>query len=325
MKESGTEMSDCLRKIKIAFFVGKNLDSFLPDVISAYSSECETRKIVVTNLNQIEEEMEWSDICWFEWCDRLILYASRLPIAQSRKIICRLHSYEAFTGYPAQVNWSVVDRIVFVSPGIRNYTVSKYGVNPQKTRVIPNGIDLEKYSYKERNHGFRIAYAGYLNYKKGPMLLLHTFKAMFDRDSRYELHIAGTFQDIRYVLYFKQMSDEWGLGNHIFYCGWQNDLNHWLEDKDYILCTSVLESQNVSVMQAMAKGIKPIIHNFVGAAGVYPKKYLFNSISEAVDCLQGDYASAEYRKFIEEHYSLKKQKTGLKALLREICPESSSL
>jgi glycosyltransferase involved in cell wall biosynthesis len=311
-------MNDNSCKPKLAFFVNKNLDSFLGDVISALSEAYETRKIIVSDLKQIGEGMEWSDICWFEWCDNLIIYASKLPIAQNRKIICRLHSYEAFAGYPARVNWSVVDTIVFVSPGIQEYTVNKYKIDRQKTQVIPNGIDLNKYSFQKRNHGFRIAYVGYINYKKGPMLLIHTFKAMLDHDSRYGLYIAGLFQDDRYVLYFKQMMEEWGIRGHVCFCGWQKDLNHWLDDKNYILCSSVLESQNVSVMQAMAKGIKPIIHNFVGAGSIYPKEYLFNSISEAVDKLGGAYNSAEYRKFIEDHYSLEKQKASLNTLLSKI-------
>lgn len=311
-------MNDDSGKLKLAFFVGKNMDSFLGDVISALSPAYDTRKIIVSDLKQIDEGMEWSDICWFEWCDRLILYASKLPVAQNRKIICRLHSYEAFAGYPARVNWSTVDKIVFVSAGIRDYTVNKYKIDPQKTEVIPNGIDLNQYTFQERTRGFRLAYVGYINYKKGPMLLLHTFKAMIDHDNRYELYVAGLFQDDRYVLYFKQILEEWGIRNHVCFCGWQKDLNSWMEDKNYILCSSVLESQNISVMQAMAKGIKPIIHNFVGANRIYPKRYLFNSINEAVEQLDGSYDSAEYRKFIEDHYSLKKQESDLNAFLSEI-------
>ena len=97
-------MNDNSCKPKLAFFVNKNLDSFLGDVISALSEAYETRKIIVSDLKQIGEGMEWSDICWFEWCDNLIIYASKLPIAQNRKIICRLHSYEAFAGYPANAS-----------------------------------------------------------------------------------------------------------------------------------------------------------------------------------------------------------------------------
>ena len=27
------------------------------------------RKMIVSDLKQIDAGMEWADICWFEWCD----------------------------------------------------------------------------------------------------------------------------------------------------------------------------------------------------------------------------------------------------------------
>lgn len=42
------------------------------------------------------------------------------------------------------------------------------------------------------------------------MLLLHTFKAIYDEDNRYKLYIAGVFQDNRDVLYYNQMVRELG-------------------------------------------------------------------------------------------------------------------
>ncbi len=47
------------------------------------------------------------------------------------------------------------------------------------------------------------------------MLLLQAFKALIDKDSRYKLFIAGTFQDARYQLYFKQMIDELRLTDSV--------------------------------------------------------------------------------------------------------------
>lgn len=167
---------------------------------------------------------------------------------------------------------------------------------------------------------------GYINYKKGPMLLLHTFKAIHDIDDKYELYIAGKYQDERYRLYFRQMAHEFGLENSICYQGWQNDLNGWLEDKDYILCSSLLESQNISVMQAMAKGIKPVIHNFVGATDIYPAKYLWNSIDDAAkQVTAAEYVSEEYRKYIKENYSLEAAISKIKKLLASLSSERKTV
>lgn len=306
-----------LRREKIIFFVKPNMDSFIGHIIDELSGQYETKKVIVTNQNQIDKGMKWADICWFEWCDELIIYASQQKNAKNKRIICRLHSYEAFSEYPSLVNWDVVDDVIFVAKHIQTIVLDEVkSLAMEKTVVIPNGIDLKEYTLKEHTPGFKVAYVGYINYKKGPMLLLHAFKAIHDYDNRYKLYIAGAFQDSRYVLYFQQMIKEMNLENSVIYQGWQDDLNEWMEDKNYILCTSVLESQNMSVMQAMAKGIKPLIHNFVGAREIYPSQYIWNTIDQCVTLLlEASYDSKDYNNFIAEQYSINKQIDSIKELL----------
>ncbi len=252
-------------KARLVLFVKKGLDSLIDEVIAALFGHFETKKVVVSSAGQIDAGMKWADVCWFEWCDELVAYASRHPLAAQKKIVCRLHGFETFTQYPAKVDWEAVDLTICVAPHIRDHLTEKTNVDPEKTAIIPIAVDTDRYSFRKRAPGPKLAWAGYINYKKGPMLLLHTFKAMHDADSKCELHIAGVFQDERDLIYFRQMSGEWGIEDSVFFEGWQEDLDDWLEDKDFILCTSLTESQNLTVMQAMAKGIKPIIHNFVGA------------------------------------------------------------
>lgn len=291
-------------KKKIAFFVRQGMDSFLNDIVSRLSTEYEIKKIIVTQYNQIEEGIKWADVCWFEWCDELIAYASKLDISSSKKLICRLHSYEAFTDYINKVNWNNVDKIIFVAEHIRDIVLEKASINQDKTEVIYNGIDLNKFKFKEREKGFNIAYIGYINFKKGPMVLLHAFKAIYDKDPRYKLFIAGQFQEERYILYFRQMIAEMNLQNSVFYEGWQNNINEWLEDKNYVLCTSVLEGNPLGIMEAMARGIKPLIHNFVGAKRQF-HKYVWNTMDDCVKMTVSDeYNSREYREFIESRFSL---------------------
>lgn len=304
---------------KLAFFVKKGMDSFLHDIIQSLSIDYEVRKIVVTEYHQIDEGMQWADICWFEWCDELVIYGSKLHLAYSKKIICRLHSYEAFTDYPSKVDWDNVDKLIFVSEHLRDLINEKFKIGINKTEVIANGINIKKWAFTKRRPNFNIAYVGYINYKKGPMLLIHTFKAIYNKDHRYKLYIAGQFQDERDILYFKQMIKEFGIENNVFFEGWQDNLDKWLEDKNYILCTSVLESQNVSVMQAMAKGIKPIIHNFVGAKEIYSSHYIWNTIDEAIDMIfEENYDSNEYRNFICNNYSLDLQIIKANELLKKL-------
>lgn len=306
-------------KRKLVFFIKPGLDGFIDEIIQSLSQEYMTKKVIVTQFEQIDEEMKQADICWFEWCDELVAYGSKLNFAKEKFIICRLHSYEAFVDYANQVLWDNINNVIFVAEHIRSFVLENTPtLSKETTVVIPNGIDVNKYQFKERSRGFNIAYVGYINYKKGPMLLLHAFKAIHDRDPRYKLYIAGTFQDARYVLYFRQMIQEFKLENSVIYQGWQDNVDQWLEDKNYIISTSVLEGHPVSIMQAMAKGIKPLIHNFVGARGIYPDSYVWSTIDQCVKLLRNkEYDSTEYRDFIANKYSIVKQLEAIRGVLED--------
>lgn len=106
---------------KIAFFSTGD-DKFIWDIINQLSDEYFVTKITIKrneDLHLIDKWIRWSDISWFEWCDQLAVYGSRLPIAKEKKIICRLHSYEAFTNNIINVNWQNIDKVIFVSESIK--------------------------------------------------------------------------------------------------------------------------------------------------------------------------------------------------------------
>jgi len=312
---AGKEALSPMRKKRLAFFCGPN-DRFLGDIITHLSQKYEVERFHGKTVQEIHSLMKWSDISWFEWCDNLVIHASKLP--KLCKVVCRLHSYEAFTNMPLQVNWRTVDDLVFVAPHIREIVVKQLPNldNEVDIHVIYNGVDLERHSFKERRKGFNIAYVGYINHKKNPSLLLQCIRHLVDIDDRYVLHIAGQHQELRFQLYFEHMIREMKLnGNAVLY-GWVDDIDSWLDAKHFILSTSALESFGYAIAEAMASGLKPLIHNFVGAKELYPEKYLFNSVKEFGErVLSNDYNSAEYRKHIEDNYSLERQLGEIERLL----------
>ena len=117
-----TKSSEKQKKIACFFRQGGNV--FLDKIVNCLSDHFDIRSIVIktdADLKLVDHWMEWGDICWFEWCDSVLVYASHLPAAKNKKIICRLHSYEAFTNYPNNVDWSNVDKLIFVADHIRRY------------------------------------------------------------------------------------------------------------------------------------------------------------------------------------------------------------
>ena len=306
---------------KIVFFVKQGMDSFLNEIIEEFSSEYETKKIIVNNYLQINEGMEWADICWFEWCDELIQYGSKLPIAKKRNIICRIHGYEVYTNQITQPDWKNVDDLIIVAPHIRRiFEENARDIIKENLRIhsIFCGVNLDKYSLDIKKKGFNLGYLGYLNFKKNIPLTLDIFKKLHDTDSRYKLYIAGEFQDSRTLAYFKYFIMENKLERNVLFDGWQNEKQKlkWFKKIDYMVISSIDEGLCFAAAESMASGIKPILHNCEGLKDHYDKKYIFNSVDDAVNMIkEDDYKSIEYRQFIEDNYSLQKEHFYLKKVL----------
>ena len=307
-------------KLKIAFLCLPGLESFLKDI----TDSLKTRYEVVTCYNgdkrAVESAIQQSDIVWLEWANELAIELTRHSEAlMDKHVICRLHRYEAFTEMPQNIDWKKVNDLIFVALHIRESLKLQIPEIEQRVRthIVHNGINLDRFRFKDREKGFNIAYIGYINHRKNPSLLLQCMKHLVDQDNRYMLHIAGEYQGLEYQQYFEQMVQEMDLSNNIVMNGWVEDIGGWLEDKQYIIHTSVQEGHPVGIMEAMARGLKPLIHHYVGARQSYPSKYLWNTISEFGNMvLATDYDSKEYREYIEKNFSLESQINRIEEILQ---------
>lgn len=299
-------------KRKIAVLCLPGLQSFLGDIVECFNTKYQVHTCYSNNNKEIVDAVRWADVVWLEWANELTIQLTNHPnLLNTKSVICRLHSYEAFSGFVQNINWEKIDDLVFVADHIKDIVIQQVPGLPNRVNnihIVPNGVNLDKFVFRDRTKGENLAYLGHINYKKGPMLLLHAFRELVQVDKKYRLFIGGNFQDARYELYFNQMIKELGLELNIQMDGWIEDVGTWLEDKHYMVCSSVLEGHPVGVMEAMACGLKPVIHNFVGARNIYPEKYLWNTISEfSQKIVEGDYSSIEYKNYIKRYYSLDRQ------------------
>ena len=297
------------KRPKVAFFCGADGMTFLNDIIKFAEQRFETRVFNGKTDAELRELMEWSDISWFEWCTNLAVTASNMP--KTCKMIVRLHRYEAYELWPRQVNWSNIDVLVTVGNQITRQTLLNkvpYLESQTSIEVIPNGVDLDKFEFRQRTRGKNIAFLANLRPVKNPSFMLQCMQKLHYIDPEYRLFFAGEIQDEVLECYLKQMINELGLRDVVFFDGWQSDVNAWLADKHYIVSTSICEGHPVGILEAMACGLKPVIHNFLGAEGIFPREFLFN-ISEQFceQILSEDYEPYRYRGFIEEKYSLARQ------------------
>jgi len=313
-----------MNKISVICMAG--LDNFIDPIIDGLSNDYMVRKFIVKTEQDISNAIDYGDIIWLEWANQSAIIGTNYEGIKNKKVIVRLHSYEIFSDMPKQINWAVVDRLIFVAPHIRNILkeLSPGVIDGVKTEVIYNGLDLDKIPFKQLQAGYNLAWVGFINYKKNPPMALQIMKKLVDIDKRYTLHVAGSFQDLRYKVYLEYMiKDNWLCGNVKFH-GWVDDMEDFWKDKNYLLHTSIHEGHSYAIMESMVRGIKPVIHNFRGAKELYPT-YLggdtvFSTVDEAVDIIKyQDYYSSSYREWIINNgWTLENQLKNINNIIKEI-------
>jgi glycosyltransferase involved in cell wall biosynthesis len=301
------------------------MDPFIVPLVEKFSSICQVRKVPVTKQAQIDEIMNWADLCWFEWCDELLWYASQKATRRC-KIICRLHRFEAFTPLPRKVVWENVDLLI---AACNNYVLSALKMKAphldSRVKVVQllNGIDVDRFHYVEKEKGFNLACLGYLNMRKNPMFLLHCFHSLYQRDDRYRLFFGGKFQDDMMEQYVHYTVDRLGLSQAVFFDGWQKDQPAWLADKHYIVSASIGEGHPFGLLEAMAMGLKPAIHNFPGSEDFYPRHYIYNTQEEFCRIImEDDYNTKGPREFVVRNHSLTDHIYKLEIILSDLLGEN---
>ncbi len=297
------------KRPKIAFFCGGDGMAFLNEIYEFVKQRFEVRIFDGQTEDQLYELMQWSDISWFEWCTNLAVIGSRKP--KVCKNIIRLHRYEAYEIWPEEVNWANIDFLITVGNSFVRKTLNEKvpGIENQTAFVtIPTGVNLERFSFTDKPRGKNIAFLSNLRPVKNPAMILQCMQKLHYIDPEYKLFIAGQFQDGSLEQYMRHMINILSLQDAVIFNGWQRDVHVWLKDKHFIVSTSIIESQGMGILEAMACGLKPVIHNFPGASEIFKPEYLFNISEEFCSQVISDsYEPRQYRKFVEENYQLKKQ------------------
>ncbi len=305
----------------------KGLGRFLGDLVRSMAGAdgLEIRHLELKSWLQ-HIPFEWADVVWLEWANELAVQMThKIDLLQNTRVVCRLHRYEAFTDLPAQINWDVVDRLILVSEHMKDVFGRRFPTVPTPRQVICNGIDLERHRVAPGKEAARdIAFVGHLNFRKNLPMLLQIARGLKEMGSDRRICVAGDWQQPDLEDYFGHMCAEMDLGEHLVCEGWVSDMDAWLADKRYVLSTSVSESFGYAVFEAMASGLRPVVHHYPGAREFLPDQFLFNSVPEALEMLHEDGAAPEsYRQFVNERYPRSRQVEQVGRLLRELAQEKA--
>jgi glycosyltransferase involved in cell wall biosynthesis len=299
---------------------GQGLDSFVSNLISGLAPQVRVEKLVSDRGQDFLEAMARHQTVWIEWGNELAEFLTKqgAQALKGKRVILRIHAYEVMQGLADRIDYNQISDLMFVCAGMRDLLLQRRPEIRQQVKrihVIPNGIDTARFTLAQRPPGLELAYVGYLNFKKGPMELMHAMEVLHRRHGRCRLHVAGVFQDLYSETACRHFIARNNLEGAVHFYGWVKDVKAWLADKTAIICTSLSESQGLGLMEAMAMGLKPLIYNFHTAEHIYPRRWLWNNFDELTEMLHEAHDPQEVRRFVEQNYSLDLQLLRLKQML----------
>ena len=321
-----------MRKVRLAVICLEGLDGFT-QWIEPLQEFYEVKMFIIRNDDDLIRAIGFGDVIWCEWANEAAMAVAEMLSRRDKnqdkkKLIVRLHSYEAFSDYPNRIKWDFVDHIVYVAehiPEIINTYYHTWNINARTDHtVVPNGVDISGIKLNKDTSRYKICSVGGISHKKNPAMILQIFKKLLEKDARYRLHIAGAYQEPRYEVYFNHMINEMDLMGKVVMYGQVKDMDTFYKDKDFILNTSVHEGHCVSIIEAMARGITPIVHNYYGADRQYREGFRFNTIQEAVGRilsrpLEPNIAAESYRQYVIDHnWTLESQVNSFKDVINEV-------
>ena len=313
--------------LRVAFVCGPDR-KFITDIEREIGKRHEVRTAHfddAVNVRRIQQAMDWADVTWFERCSKILAHAGQ-KLKKTSRVVCRLHGYEVFTDLPGQVKWSFVDHLLFVADHKKEIFEQRFPNVRVRKSVIRNGVDLDAFSIpSEKVNNKHLLLMGNLNYHKGLPMLLQFYYELLKKDPDFHLTIRGQWQDPRYRVAASTMIDELGLDDKItFVEQWIDDLNSWLADKSHILSFSLEESFHYAVGDAMAAGLKPVVHAWRESRSIWPEKHIFRNVSEFTDlCLAPSYTPARYREHVAIHCPLSDKIDAIDDTLKNIVTAGS--
>jgi glycosyltransferase involved in cell wall biosynthesis len=262
-------------------------------------------------------------------------------------VVSALHS----TGWPDRVQWAnrllapLTDAFIAVAEPHAHYLAAHEGCTAAKVRVIPNGVDVERFRPQPPNAKLRKEFelpadapvAGIvaaLRPEKNHALLLRAAVRVLHAVPNAHFLIVGDGPQREEL---EALASLLSLSHAVRFLGTRSDVPEVLSLIDVLALTSHMEANPVSILEAMAAG-KPVVATRVGSVDRAVQEgrtgHLVSAGDEEamagrlIELLRDRAAAAALgragRQFVVEHASIERMVAGYEDLLAGIYQQKAS-
>ncbi len=278
---------------------------------------------------------------------RLAAWSAGLPV-----VLSAIHS----TGWPDSIGrlnrqlTPVTDRFIGVAPPHGKYLVEVEGMPPEKVTVIPNGVDVVRFSPEHDRSAIRASLGlsttapvtgivAALRPEKNHELFLRAAKDVLARVPDAQFLIVGDGPERPKL---ESLTAELGIGPAVHFLGTRSDIPQLVAAMDVFALTSHMEAFPVSILEAMATEL-PVVAPRVGSipdsvtdggtgylfeAGKQPELVAHLERLLTSRDLRARFGAAGREKVVAQ-WSLERMVEGYQDLIREVyqqkCPSAAVL
>lgn len=210
------------------------------------------------------------------------------------------------------------DKLICLHDTDRNIAIKKLKAAPEDIYIIPNGVDVKKYTppseknkkfYREllniSNKDIVIGMTGRLWLQKNPIFLLRNMLPLLIKDKNIKILFVG---DGELKNELEKLIETYHLKSQVYLLGWRNEIEKILQAIDIFALPSRWEGMPLAILEAQSSGLPCIVSNIPGNNSL-----VFNNIDGFLFDLEAD--SEEFKIKVKEliYNEEKRNKFGMKS------------
>lgn len=304
--------------LKVGLIPGMSASSF-ESVFRRLARKNQVRPLKSLSGEDLAALAGWADIILALEGSPPLLELSRL--IRGRRLVIHFQRDEIVSdAFMEGLDWNQVAGITFAAPHLMALTQEYWSklVSGIPMEVVTNGVDLDAVPLSPRTSwpGRDIGVVGDINQGLGVDVLLQCLHEALALDSGYTFHILGFREDQRFVTYLEHLLGAMGLRDRMVIHDPAEGVSAFLGRMNALLSTSPLEGLPPTLLEAMARGIKPMVHDWPGARELFPPASVFRTLPEFRSLLADPTCDSRgYREWVAERYPLSRHLDGLEAFL----------